>query len=142
MIISRSGEDLKANEDGVFRFDLDLESCEGLSVWEEAVVKITWNVVLCGWRGVFRMMDWEGKVRGIGEGWFSEELPCPGCCSSDVASGIVADLKLGFCRGGGEEEGRVERMSLGILSIVNWRYVSVEDGLRYLQHFLLNANVH
>jgi len=32
---------------------------------------------------------------------------------------------------------RVEEVSVGILRVVDWRYVSVEDGLRYLQHFLL-----
>ncbi|KAF3442481.1 hypothetical protein FNV43_RR16397 [Rhamnella rubrinervis] len=57
------------------------------------------------------------------EGWFSEELPSPGCCSSAVASGIVADLKVGFCRRRESSDGKVtiERVSLGILRVVDWR---------------------
>ncbi|GKV41642.1 hypothetical protein SLEP1_g49146 [Rubroshorea leprosula] len=67
------------------------------------------------------------------EGWFSEELPSPGCCSRGVGSGIVVDLKLGFGRG----RSGVEKMSVDMLSTVNWRYLGLEDGLRHLQHFLL-----
>lgn len=104
-------------------------------------VKITWNVVLRGWQGVFTMIDCEEKMnlRAGSGGWFSDSLPSTGCCSSEMAaSGIVADLKLGFCRMR-ESDGkiRVDKVSVGILSVVNWRYVSVDDGLRYLQHFLL-----
>lgn len=77
------------------------------------------------------MMDCEGKVSfsPVAEGWFSEELPSPGCCSStEVASGMVADVKLGFCGrrseiGGGGRKVRAEKVSVGILRIVNWRYV-------------------
>lgn len=90
------------------------------------------------------MMDCDGKVSFSpgSEGWFSEELPSPGCCSSSAAtSGIVADLKVGFCTGreSGIDGGkvRIEKVSLGILSILNWRYITLQDGLRYLQHFLL-----
>lgn len=28
-------------------------------------------------------------------------------------------------------------MSVGMLSVGDWRYVSIDDALRYLQHFLL-----
>ncbi|KAK7278950.1 hypothetical protein RJT34_23991 [Clitoria ternatea] len=91
---------------GVFRFRV---SWDGVGL-EEGVkeMKVMWNVVLKGWRGVFTMMEFEGKVHG-GE----------------------------MCGGGG---GGVNKVSVGILSVVNWRYVDLEDGLRYLQHFLLSCN--
>ena len=87
------------------------------------------------------MMDCEGKVgfRSGGEGWFSAELPTAACCSSAAASTTVADLKMGMWGGNesSDRKVRVKKVSVGILSIAEWRYVGVEDGLRYLQHFLL-----
>lgn len=99
-------------------------------------VRVMWDVILEGYKCVFNVMNCKGKGRfvlGL-EGWFSEELPPPGCCSSDTVSGLVADLRLGLK----VEDGRamVEKISAGILSIVSWRYLFVEDALRYLQHFL------
>ena len=140
--IAKPGEELIFDPNGVFKFDVDnvnYECSSMVAVLED--VKMTWNVVLSGWKGVFTMMDCEGKVSFSpgAEGWFSEELPSPGCCSGAVASGVVADLKLGFCcrRESGVGKVKVDKVSVGILSIVNWRYVSVDDGLRYLQHFLV-----
>ncbi|GLT65900.1 hypothetical protein SLA2020_383000 [Shorea laevis] len=78
-------------------------------------------------------MDLVGASR---EGWFLEELLSPGCCSTNDGSGVVADLKLGFGKGGSG----VEKMSVGMLSTVNWRNLGLEDGLRYLQHFLLTCD--
>ncbi|XP_061349664.1 probable F-box protein At5g04010 [Gastrolobium bilobum] len=127
---------------GVFRFGV---GCDGMAVSEGLEeVKIAWNVILKGWRGVFTMMDCKGKVGLLpgGEGWFSQELPAPGCCSNAVASAVVADLKLGMCGCKGSDDGKVKvnKVNVGILSVVDWRYVGVEDGLRYLQHFLLTYN--
>lgn len=143
--LAKPCEELLVDPNGVFKFDIDVNAECSFAGLED--VKITWNVVLRGWRGVFTMMDCEGKVSLSpgSEGWFSEELPSPGCCSSAAAvSGMVADLKMGFCRkrerGGGKVKGS-KQVSVGILSIVNWRYVTVDDGLRYLQHFLLPCDV-
>ncbi|KAG5052388.1 hypothetical protein AAZX31_02G179400 [Glycine max] len=130
---------LRVDAPGVFRFGV---GCDG-AVLREGVeeVRMAWNVVLRGWRGVFTMMERVGKVGFApgGEGWFSQELPAPGCCSGAVESAVVADLKVRMC--GGEDKNvngvRVNEVSVGILSVVDWRYVRVEDGLRYLQHFLL-----
>ncbi|CAK8571325.1 unnamed protein product [Lathyrus sativus] len=129
---------LVVDSPGVFSFGVGLEDCvlrknEGL----EEVVKVTWNVVVKGWRGIFTLMDCERKVKFVigGQEWFSQELPAPSCCSKVVASSLVADMKVGMCDSGGKV--RVEKVSMGILSVVDWRYVGVEDGLRYLQHFLL-----
>ncbi|KAJ8565104.1 hypothetical protein K7X08_001564 [Anisodus acutangulus] len=95
-------------------------------------LRVTWDVILEGYKGVFNVMNCKGKGRfvlGL-EGWFSEELPPPGCCSSDTVSGLVADLRLGLK----VEDGRamVEKTSAGILSIVSWRYLFVEDALSYV----------
>ncbi|CAI8602093.1 unnamed protein product [Vicia faba] len=135
---SRPVDALVVDPPGVFSFGVGLEDCllrknEGL----EEVLKVTWNVVVKGWRGVFTLMDCERKVRFVagGEEWFSQELPAPSCCSKVVASSVVADMKVVMCDGGGKV--KVEKVSMGILSVVDWRYVGVEDGLRYLQHFLL-----
>lgn len=128
----------------MFRFVVSFES--GVAVKNngfEEVVKVTWNVVVKGWRGVFTLMDCEGKVGFVAgrEEWFSQELPAPGCCSKMVASSVVADMKVGMCGcresddGGGEV--RVGKVSVGIMSVVDWRYVGIDNGLRYLQHFLL-----
>ncbi|XP_031250382.1 probable F-box protein At5g04010 [Pistacia vera] len=141
LTIAKPVNELCSDANGVFKFDVNVDDCEGLEMVElSEEVKIAWNVVLKGWGGAFTMMDCEGKLSFIpgAEGWFSEELPSPRCCSSDVASGIVADMKLGICsRRGNGGKVRVEKVSVGMLSIVNWRYVNVDDGLRYLQHFLL-----
>ncbi|KDP35765.1 hypothetical protein JCGZ_10845 [Jatropha curcas] len=133
--IAKPGVELDIRQE-VFRFDIDVCYKNKYEVLED--MKISWNLILKGWSRVFTMMDCEGKVRfGLGvDGWFSEELPSPGCCSGGYSSGLVADLKLGFC-GGGKREVRVDKVSVGILNIVNWRYVSIDDGLRYLQHFLV-----
>lgn len=146
LTLAKPCEELLVDPNGVFKFEIDVND-ECSSAFEALDdVKITWNVILRGWKGVFTMMDCEGKVSFSpgSEGWFSEELPSPGCCSSAAAaSGTVADLKMGFCgrteSGGGKL--KASKLSAGILSIVNWRYVSVDDGLRYLQHFLLPCDV-
>ncbi|PON64552.1 F-box domain containing protein [Trema orientale] len=135
--VSKPVRDLGAGVDptGVFKFDVEVNGekstvAAAAEVVEE--VKVTWNVALKGWSRVFTMMDCEGKLRfsAGAEGWFSAELPAAECCSG-AGSGIVADLKVGF----GRES--VEKVSVGIMSVVNWRYVTVEDGLRYLQHFIV-----
>ncbi|XVE95856.1 hypothetical protein REPUB_Repub02eG0170100 [Reevesia pubescens] len=119
----------------VFKFNIDVnhDFFSGIQALEE--MRITWNLVLEGWEAVFTMMDCQGKLSYTAEAvevWFSEGLPSPGCCSTDVGSGIVADLKLEF-----SAELKVEKVSVGMLRCVDWRYVSIDDGLRYLQHFLL-----
>ncbi|KAL9411622.1 hypothetical protein AB3S75_045260 [Citrus x aurantiifolia] len=91
------------------------------------------------------MMDYEGRVSfspTASESWFSEELPSPRCCSSEAASGIVADLRLGFSSSNGfceDEKVRVEKVCVGMLSIVNWRYVTVDDGLSRQSNFLCKS---
>lgn len=139
----------------VFRFDVEVgeeEKRKGVEVEEEGEVRVVWNVVLKGWGGAFLMMDriGRGKKRVVSSGgeeeemWFSEELPGPACCSRAVAgaggSGLVAELVLGLGLDGGEggrRRRKVERVSFGLMSGVEWRYLSVDDALIYLQPFLL-----
>ena len=124
---------------GVFKFDIDVDDYEFEGVALEAV-RVTWNVVLEGWRGVFSMLECQGK-RGV-DWWFWAELPLPGCCSSLVDSGVVADLRFEFTNSKRERGGdncdvwRINKVTVGMLSTSKLRYVGVDDGLRYLQHFL------
>lgn len=139
--VAKPANEAIADANGMFKFDIDVEKGHSKAVEE---VRVTWNVVMRGWEGVFTMMDLEGKLKVVsslaGEiGWFSEELPSPRCCFWGGGSGVVADFKLGFGRGGSGGGGgiEVEKVSVGMLSTVSWRYLGMEDGLKYLQHFLL-----
>ncbi|KAL7598242.1 hypothetical protein Lser_V15G26262 [Lactuca serriola] len=141
----KPGTALPLDPKALFRFDFDVRDHEKWLQFEVLEdTKVTWNVVLRGFEGVFTMMDCKCKgsfVSGT-DGWFSTELPAPGCCcasSCGGTSGMVADMRLVT-----REEGRkkvVEKVCVGVLSIVSWRYVGVDDGLRYLQHFLEPCDV-
>ncbi|XP_050229812.1 probable F-box protein At5g04010 [Mercurialis annua] len=147
---AKPGSELDQNKhNGVFRFDIDVNNSWYIDGADDKHdVKISWNVVAEGWSEVFCMMDLDGKVGRInsssgGEGWFSAELPRPECWLGDDAmnSGIVADVKLKFSSDDdkkGEKWVRVDKVSVGIMSTVNWRYVCIENGLRYLQQFLVS----
>ncbi|KAL5546449.1 hypothetical protein UlMin_006136 [Ulmus minor] len=142
--MSKPCEEILIDPNGVFKFEVGVgyERSPMAEILTEVNVK--WNVVLRGWRGVFTMMDCDGKMNFSpgAEGWLSAELPSPGCCSGGGGSGLVADLKLGFgSRRGFGGKIRVEKVGLGILNVVSWRYASVEDGLRYLQLFLLPSDI-
>lgn len=145
----KPGSELRS--DGVFRFDLG--ACDGNSVKVDGL-RVTWNVVLEGYKGVFTMMDCgKGKggfVVGSSDGWFTEDLPRPpggGCCCSGgggTGGGLVADLRLGLRgaeEGGGGGKVVVEKVGVGMMNVACWRYLSVDDALRYLQHFLLPSDV-
>ncbi|KAI3667336.1 hypothetical protein L6452_42390 [Arctium lappa] len=141
----KPGIALPSDPKSMFRFDFDVRDHErwlGFEVLEET--KVTWNVVLRGFEGVFTMMDCKGKGNFVSgsDGWFSTELPAAGCCcaaSCGGMSGMVADMRLVMREEGGRRV--VERVCVGVLSIVTWRYVGVDDGLRYLQHFLQPCDV-
>ncbi|PSS33535.1 F-box protein [Actinidia chinensis var. chinensis] len=121
---------------GVFRFDIGVSDVEFTVVDMLDGFRLTWNVVLEGYKGVFTMMDCESK--GGPHQWFTEELPSPGCCSSGGAgSGMVAELMLGSRESVGKMV--VEKVNVGMMSALSWRYVSIDDALRYLQHFLVTS---
>lgn len=136
--LEKPGNELMVDcNNGVFKFDIVVDNCKFEAV---ALVSatVTWNVVLKGWKGVFNMLECQGK-RGV-DWWFWEELPLPGCCSSLVDGGVVADLRLGITdsstSAGNVNVWQINKVSVGMLSISKFRYVSVDDALRYLQHFL------
>ncbi|XP_044972884.1 uncharacterized protein LOC123440377 [Hordeum vulgare subsp. vulgare] len=62
-----------------------------------------------------------------GEAWATEGLPAPGCGGGKLEAEVVVEVS--------GEERLVEKVRLGVL--LDCRYVSVDEGLRYLQHFLL-----
>ncbi|KAL9675279.1 hypothetical protein QQ045_003481 [Rhodiola kirilowii] len=147
--LSISGEELergRGDDDersrSLFQFDVVLGKGGGSVEMDEMErrVKVVWNIVLKGWRGVFCLMECEGKVGAGGEGWFSAEAVAAGCCCRDNAaagSGLMGDLRLGFCRDADKDnELKVVKVSMGLLSSVSWRYVCMDDALRYLQHFV------
>ncbi|KAJ4850410.1 hypothetical protein Tsubulata_007067 [Turnera subulata] len=119
-----------------------------VSTFEGERVKVMWNIMLNDWKAVFTMMECEGKVNFDGcrwDGWFSQELPLPGCCSvadTSTSAGLVADVKLVLSSkepsriSGGGTDIRISKLSLGMLNIRHWSYVSLDYGLRYLEHFL------
>ncbi|OEL18321.1 hypothetical protein BAE44_0020659 [Dichanthelium oligosanthes] len=64
---------------------------------------------------------------GRGEAGVSARLPVPGCGGGRLEAEVVVELA-------GEEK-LVEKVRLGVMC--ECRYVSADEGLRYLQHFLL-----
>ena len=82
--LSKPCHELQVDPNGIFKFavDVDLES----SLKKEAIreIKVTWNVVLRGWKAVFNMMEsCSGKASLVpeAEDLFSKEL-LPRCCSN------------------------------------------------------------
>lgn len=127
---------------GLFRFEIDVgnnfsKATEGFE-W----IKLRWNIMLKEWNGVFCMMECENSALNLvagTEGWYGEPLPPPGCCSKEIKSGLMGEMKVRFGSAGDESDEmmRVDRVSVGVWSNVqDWRYITVDDGLRYLQHFL------
>lgn len=136
---AEAARDVKANNDslsGLFLFGVDLrdrDAAIGPGEW-----RVRWTAV----RGdavapaAVTMMDAKvpaaraaSAVRfgGRGEAGVAERLPAPGCGGARLEAEVVVELA--------GEERRVQRVRLGVLC--ECRYVSVDDGLRYLQHFLL-----
>uniref|UniRef100_B9H3I5 Uncharacterized protein n=1 Tax=Populus trichocarpa TaxID=3694 RepID=B9H3I5_POPTR len=125
---SKPCDELQVDPNGIFKFavDIDLE-----------YIKVTWNIVLRGWKAEFHMMEsCSGKASLVpeAEDLFSKELPLPGCCSNMVtASSLVAEIKLGFCREnyideeeGIKDDGKFKRgkLSLAIMNTKHWRQSS------------------
>lgn len=111
-------------------------------------VMVAWTVVTAEWRQAFRLMEFEGQARAVGnrEMWFSEELPYPSAFRcSEAEAGFeaqvffeFADEKHGGASGGGG--GRtVEKVSFGLMNTKTWRFVNMEDGLLYLQYCLMDT---
>ncbi|KAL6616228.1 hypothetical protein ACP70R_038498 [Stipagrostis hirtigluma subsp. patula] len=123
------------NAAGLFLFELDVSgrnAAIGPGDW-----RVRWTAVRTGHApAAVLMMDAKapaaraaGAVRfgGRGEAGVAERLPAPGCGGARLEAEAVVELS-------GEEK-VVEKVRLGVMC--ECRYVSVDEGLRYLQHFLL-----
>ncbi|XP_043725750.1 probable F-box protein At5g04010 [Telopea speciosissima] len=134
--LANAGKDLDIHRHGVFRFEVDVQTGDVGAFELSTEMKVTWTIILKGWKGIFSMMECKGKGRLVSgcEQWFMEDLPAPGCCLNAGASGLAAELGLGFSDG---TKIRVEKVSMGIMNVGSCRYFSVDEDLRYLQHFLL-----
>ncbi|XP_074371581.1 putative F-box protein At5g04010 [Apium graveolens] len=144
--------ELENYPEGRFRFDVDMKDVvsEKLVVDEEEDddMKMSSSIVMRGFESVFRVLDRKGKTSRR-EWWFTEELPSAGCCFCNGASGLLAEITLVFGEtiiletGSGSEKKVkkkkvVDKVRIGVMNVVStWRYASVDDTLRYLQHFLL-----
>ncbi|KAF0919697.1 hypothetical protein E2562_030945 [Oryza meyeriana var. granulata] len=91
----------------------------GLGVAPAAVEMMDAKVPAARARALF------GGVRG--ETWATESLPAPVCGGATMEAEVVFEVS--------GEERMLERVRFGVMA--KCRYVSIEDGLRYLQHFLL-----
>ncbi|KAL5221245.1 hypothetical protein ABZP36_025958 [Zizania latifolia] len=122
-----------------FQFEVDL-SGRNVAVGQVNYWSVRWTAVQTGIIGVAPaavvMLDAKAPAArafalGIGERgetWARETLPVHGCGGSVVDAEVVFDMSAG-------EERLLEKVRLGL--IAHTRYVSIDDGLRYLQHFLL-----
>ncbi|XP_072976155.1 probable F-box protein At5g04010 [Typha angustifolia] len=139
---AKSGDQLALAQDSIFRFDVDVGS-SNVEVAAADEYRVAWTVVMKGFQGAFSIMQRVEKGKLVeGNGlWFTGALPNPECCSAAAMGGgqLEAELGMEFGGGDGRRSRRVEKVRLGLMSILSWRYLRVEDGLLYLQHFLLPA---
>jgi len=128
------------NAAGLFLFGVDVSdrnAAIGPGEW-----RVRWTAVRMGsrWGGgapaAVLMMDAKvpaaraaGAVGfgGRGEAGVAARLPAPGCGGERLEAEVVVELA--------GEERVVEKVRLGVMC--DCRYVSADEGLRYLQHFLL-----
>uniref|UniRef100_A0ACD5WHM3 Uncharacterized protein n=1 Tax=Avena sativa TaxID=4498 RepID=A0ACD5WHM3_AVESA len=134
-----AASDARKARGGVFQFGVDVSGRNAVAGrgdhWS-----VRWTAVRTGLGGLaptaaIVMMD--AKVpasragvpgRGErGEAWAMERMPAPGCGDGKLEAEVVVEVS--------GEERLVEKVRLGVL--LDCRYVSVDEGLRYLQHFLL-----
>ncbi|XP_021837184.1 probable F-box protein At5g04010 [Spinacia oleracea] len=131
--------DMHRDPHGMFRFDVEVAAEEREWTLEDLrKAKVTWMVAERDWKAVFTVAEEStGKLASGVEGFFSAELPSPGCCSGRMSSGLVADIRFGLKDQVEKfsKMSRIEKVSVGIMSILSWRYISLEDGLLYLDHF-------
>lgn len=129
--------------DSTFRFEIDLTAENVALLGETEEMTARWTFVMKGFEGAFAMMEREGKGRMIGRDqtriWFDERLPVPDCCKGLMpeGAGMEAEMVVEIVEGSNGKK-MVERVGLGLIS--GCRYVALEDGLRYLQYFLLGRD--
>ncbi|KAG6504988.1 probable F-box protein At5g04010 [Zingiber officinale] len=139
--LARAGSELVSHR-GVFRFEVPMNGEEPAALDSGDDVRVAWTVVTAEWREAFGLMEFEGQARAVGnrEMWFSEKLPYPSAfCCSEAEAGFEAQIFIELAdevHGGGRT---VEKVSFGLMNTKTWRYVKEEDGLLYLQYFLMDT---
>ncbi|KAJ3669227.1 hypothetical protein LUZ60_011177 [Juncus effusus] len=143
--VMKPGEELVPNKDGTFSFEIDMmdqnvEIRDGNETGKE--ITVGWTIVMRGFERAFALMEREGRGRMIADLsriWYHEKLPVPGCCKGlmSESAGIEAEMTVEIRRVENGKNG-VKKVSVGLMS--GCRYVGFEDGLRYLQYFLLDRD--
>ncbi|XP_010543510.1 PREDICTED: probable F-box protein At5g04010 [Tarenaya hassleriana] len=135
LTMEKHGKDIAVPSDGLFRFNIDVTNLHGSNLFagDMKEARVTWHVVYREWESVFTMTD---GIRSLEkEKWFTDELPPPEFSIFSRGSGLAADVALEIT--GGNQSVKVEKMVLGIMNTVDLRYLNLDDGLRYLERFLL-----
>lgn len=141
--VLKPGKEALPKNDCTFRFEADLTTENVTLLGETKEMRAGWTVVMKGLDGAFAMMEREGKGRTIGGDhtrvWFNEQLPVPDCCKGLMpeGAGIEAEMVVEIGEGTNGKK-MLQRVGLGLIS--GCRYVALEDGLRYLQYFLLGRD--
>ncbi|EEC71652.1 hypothetical protein OsI_04095 [Oryza sativa Indica Group] len=123
---------------GRFQFEVDLTG-RNAAVGRGEFWSVRWTALRAGLIGfaplAVEMMDAKApaaRARALfggatGETWAKGCLPAPGCGGATVEAEVVFEVS--------GEERLLEKVRFGVMA--QCRYVSIDDGLRYLQHFLL-----
>ncbi|XP_047054795.1 probable F-box protein At5g04010 [Lolium rigidum] len=121
---------------GVFQFGVDV-SGRNAAAGPGEHWSVRWTAVRTGLAPAAAIVMMDAKVPASragalgsgerGEAWATERMPAPGCGGGKLEAEVVVGVT--------GEERLVETVRLGVL--LDCRYVSVDEGLRYLQHFLL-----
>uniref|UniRef100_A0A0E0C8W5 F-box protein n=1 Tax=Oryza meridionalis TaxID=40149 RepID=A0A0E0C8W5_9ORYZ len=123
---------------GRFQFEVDLTG-RNAAVGPGEFWSVRWTALRAGLIGfaplAVEMMDAKApaaRARALfggatGETWATGPLPAPGCGGATVEAEVVFEVS--------GEERLLEKVRFGVMA--QCRYVSIDDGLRCLQHFLL-----
>jgi hypothetical protein len=121
---------------GVFQFGVDVSGRNAVAGPGEHW-SVRWTAVRTGLAPAAAIVMMDAKVPASragalrsgerGEAWATERMPAPGCGGGKLEAEVVVKVR--------GEERLVEAVRFGVL--LDCRYVSIDEGLRYLQHFLL-----
>ncbi|CAK7338654.1 unnamed protein product [Dovyalis caffra] len=123
--LSKPCNEFEVDTNGIFKFAINIDFESSLKKEGIEGITVTWNIVLKGWRGIFNMMDYcNGKVSFVPE---AEEL-FPRRFQENISDEDSKDDSK-FIRKG--------KLSVAMMNTKDLRYLSMDDALRHLQHFLL-----
>lgn len=130
--------ELKANKDGLFQFQFNFnveeEEEEDLVDFESKkgdISSVTWNVLKKeDWPRIFTVIDGAAQQTNSHDGaekTFTKNVLATACCPSNPDSGMKAELRLELAR---------RKITLAFINSLTWRYLTLDDALRYLQCFI------